>query len=99
MLGGIVLCCPEEHQPSSLDSVAMEAELPSLSLLALNVALVMLRLPSNRETGAIQFRIPVYMHVYMYNYNDLASYSSYSHDVGTKRLPSDKANHTCENML
>ena len=59
MLGIIVLCCPEEHQPSSLDSVAMEAELPLLSLLALNVALVMLRLPSNRETGETQFRIPV----------------------------------------
>ena len=59
MLGMIVLCCPEEHQPLLLESIAMEAELSLLSLLALNVALVMLRLPSNRETGATQFRIPV----------------------------------------
>ena len=57
--GIMVLCCPEEHQPSSLDNVAMEAELPLLSLLALSVALIILCLPSNSETGEIQFRIPV----------------------------------------
>ena len=59
MLGTVVLGWPVEHQPSSLDNVAMEAELPLPSLLAVNVAPAMLRRPSNRDTGVMQFRILV----------------------------------------
>ena len=59
MLGTVALGWPVEHQPS-FDSVAMKAEFPFLSLLAVNVAPAMLRGPSNRDTGVMQFRIPVY---------------------------------------